>query len=136
MIRVGLSLPPACWGNAPWLTLDIYNVNKNRPKQTKQTKALAMLFQTRDYFRIWSCMLRFHDDNCTLFGLNRVLFSVVSSVKLHGYTSLESFIWLHKSWNFRLYKRRRILWGSLKWIRRESYLRQRIPVPHDILKSI
>ena len=37
LIRLGLSLPPACWGNVPWLTLDIYNVNKNRQKQTKQT---------------------------------------------------------------------------------------------------
>ena len=65
-----------------------------------------------------------------LMWLKRGVVFMVSSVKLHGYASLESFIRLHKSWDFCLYKRRRILWGSLKRITRENYLRQRIPVSH------
>ena len=130
LIRLGLSLPPACWGNAPWLTLDIYNVNKNRPKQTKQTKGLAMLFQFSRLFQELIVYVTFPWRQLHLIWLKQGVVFVVSSAKLHGYTSLESSIRLHTSWDFRLYKRRRILWGSLKWITRENYLRQRIPVPH------
>ena len=71
-----------------------------------------------------------------LMWLKRGVVFMLSSVKLHGYASLESFIRLHKSWDFCLYKRGRILWGSLKWITRENYLRQRIPVPRDIFLNL